>query len=224
LFYALTINFLISLALEINMILGKGMLFNIIKGTFYSPKVDRRIFMFLDLRGSTPIAERIGHVAFSTLIQDCFYDLAVIEKYRAEVYQYVGDEAVLMWKVNDGIKSLNCIKAFYAYQDELKKREDYYMNKYQVLPEFKAGMHVGEVTVSEVGELKRVIAYLGDTVNTSARIQGKCNELNSDFLISETLMKELKIKSEFKIEPKGNILLRGKKEEINIFSIEKAVQ
>ena len=217
--FALIINFLISLTIEINLILGKGTLLNIIRGKYYTPKIEQRIFMFLDFKGSTSIAEKLGHVTFSNLIQDCFFDLSVVDKYKAEVYKYVGDEAILVWNVEEGKKSINCINAFFAFREQLEYRADYYQKKYNTVPTFKAGIHIGEVTVAEVGELKREIAYLGDPVNTTARIEGECNRLKSDFLISETLLKQLKIATNIKTELKGNILLRGKEEEINIYSI-----
>jgi adenylate cyclase len=43
--------------------------------------------MFLDLKGSTTHAERLGHVQFSELIQDCFIDLTVVIDHQALVYQ-----------------------------------------------------------------------------------------------------------------------------------------
>ncbi|WP_219011061.1 hypothetical protein [Aquimarina litoralis] len=47
--------------------------------------------MFLDLNSSTSIAEKIGHMKYSQLIQDCFDQLDMTEDFGAEIYQYVGD-------------------------------------------------------------------------------------------------------------------------------------
>ena len=93
--------------------LGKGNLLKIVTGQFYVPKEDRRIFMFLDLRSSTAVAERLGHVQYSLLIQDCFRDLAVVEDFMAEVYQYVGDEAVLVWKIEEGCDLVELHQSFF---------------------------------------------------------------------------------------------------------------
>lgn len=217
--YALIVNFTINLFIHIDWILGKGNLLNLIKGRFYYPKEDKQIFMFLDLKGSTTLAEKLGNVRYSELIQDCFYDLAVVAKFGAKVYQYVGDEAVLTWSLEDGLKHNNCVKAFYAFKDELKRKEDYYISKYNEMPVFKAGLNSGIITVTEVGEIKREIAYHGDTINTAARLQGECNKLGTDFIISETLLHSLEKDSSINTKFEGEVVLRGRLGQINMFSI-----
>ncbi len=219
--YALLVNFTIVLFIYINMMLGEGNLWRMITGRFYTPRVEERIFMFLDLRSSTTIAEGLGHIKYSRLIQDCFHDLAVVHDYKAEIYQYVGDEAVLVWNVKDGLEDNNCLNTFYAFQDILNSRADYYQLNYRVVPEFKAGINIGKVTVTEVGEFKREIAYHGDTINTAARIQGECNRLESNLLVSETLLHTLELGRDLIAELKGEIQLRGKMKSVNIFTVEK---
>ncbi|MEM8565385.1 MAG: adenylate/guanylate cyclase domain-containing protein [Bacteroidota bacterium] len=219
--YALLVNFSIVLFIYINRMLGKGNLWRMITGKFYTPRVEEMIFMFLDLRGSTTIAEELGHVTYSRLIQDCFYDLAVVHDFKAEIYQYVGDEAVLVWRAQEGLESNNCILTFYAFLDQINSRSDYYKANYNMVPEFKAGVNMGKVTVTEVGEYKREIAYHGDAINTAARIQGQCNRLGSNLLISEIVLNSLKLDEYISADLKGEMKLRGKIESINIYSIEK---
>ena len=219
--YAMIVNFCISVVVYINMMLGNGNLLRLIRGEFYTPKADIRIFMFLDLRGSTTIAERLGHIRYSRLIQDCFYDLAVVHDYKAEIYQYVGDEAVLVWPANIGYNAINCVKAFFAFQNRIKERAAIYKSRYDIIPEFKAGLNIGEVTIAEVGELKREIAYHGDTINTAARLEASCNRLNADLLVSENLLKQLELEPWLKSDLKGEIQLRGKQSTVNIYAIEK---
>lgn len=62
------------------------------------PREEDRIFLFLDLNSSTVLAEELGHIRYSELSKCCLADLALsVKKYKATVYQYVGDEAVLSW-------------------------------------------------------------------------------------------------------------------------------
>ena len=70
-------------------------------GKFYKPREENRIFMFVDLKGSTTIAEKIGHKKYSLLLQDCFRDFSIVAKYNAQIYQYVGDEVVVSWKAEN---------------------------------------------------------------------------------------------------------------------------
>jgi adenylate cyclase len=79
---------------------------------------------------------------------------------------------------------------------------------------------MGPVTAVEIGEIKRDIAYHGDTLNTAARIQSVCNDHNKNFLISEYLLEKIGTNHYFKTEGLGMIQLRGKTKKIGIASIE----
>ena len=221
-FYSCLIGFVIDIFKQIDRKLGPGNLWKMIQGAFYQPKEDERIFMFLDLKSSTALAEQLGHIQYSKLIQDCFTDLYVVEKYNAEVYQYVGDEVVLTWDKEDGLVNANCLRAFFAFKEKLASKSKYYIKKYGVVPEFKAGLNIGEIVVAEVGELKTEIAYHGDTINTAARIQEQCNVFGRNLLISEDLQSNLKLESDFSSLHVGDILLKGKSSKVNIYSVEVA--
>lgn len=84
----------------------------------------------------------------------------------------------------------------------------------------KQGAHTGKVSAVEIGDIKRDIAYHGDTLNIAARIQSVCNEYNRSFLISEYLLNQIELNEGIKTEPLGAILLRGKTIEIKILSID----
>jgi len=218
--YMAVASVLVNFTKEVNLKFGPGNLWRLLTGKFHRPQQQEKILMFLDLKSSTTIAERLGHIRYSQLIQDCFNDLAVVSEYQAEIYQYVGDEAILSWETSSGIKNNNCIIAYYAFKDVLKRRSSYYLNKYGIEPVFKAGINLGEVTVVEVGRLKKEIAFHGDTVNIAARIQDMCNEIGSELLISESLAEKLVSKGNFRREKLGKILLKGKQEKISLYSIQ----
>lgn len=220
-FYCFVIGFFIDLFREIDKKFGPGNLLKMIRGDFYSPKEEQRIFMFLDLKDSTGIAERLGHLKYSELIQDCFMDVSeVVVQYKASIYQYVGDEIVLTWPVEEGLNELNCIRFFFAYKEKINKKEAYYTNKYGLVPEFKAGLEMGSVMVAEVGDLKREIAYHGDVLNTASRIQGCCNTYGRSILISENLEETLHDSLKDQVELLGDVQLRGKQQNVKIYAVE----
>ncbi len=200
---------------------GQGVLLNFILGKYHHPKEEKRIFMFMDLKSSTTYAEKLGHIKYSELIQDCFFDLTdVVVKNDANIYQYVGDEVVLSWDFDKGLKNNNCLDIYYDYMKVIGKRSKYYVNKYGMIPEFKAGVSSGYATVAEVGELKKELAYHGDVLNTASRIQGICNKYNKSLLISEELENNLKLDSNYNKELIGSIELKGKQQPVNIYSVE----
>ena len=201
---------------------GRGVFLNMLLGKYRKPQEERRVLMFLDLKDSTTIAENLGHIIYSQYIQDCFLDLnSVLNKYEAEVYQYVGDEAVLSWTYKKGIYNNNCINLFFAFQNRLLQRSSYYRQKYNNVPVFKAGIHGGKLMIAEVGVEKKELAYHGDVINTTARIQGECNKYKESLLISESLLAALKITETHTSRAIGNIILKGKQQAVNIVAINK---
>lgn len=220
--YFFIVSAIITFIRQMDQKFGPGVLWNMLIGKYHRPREEERIFMFIDLKDSTKIAETIGHLKYSRLIQDCFNDLtdAVIE-HRAEIYQYVGDEVILCWKSKLGLKDNNCIDAFFSYQKTLEARAEYYQRNYGLQPIFKAGVHVGKATVTEVGALKRDLAYHGDVVNTTARIQGQCNILQQRILISKSLFNRLTDKMGLQIIEMGKIQLKGKETAVEIMGVEK---
>lgn len=202
--------------------LGQGVLLNYILGRYHTPKEETRIFMFLDLTSSSIYAEKLGHITYSRLIQDCFFDLtSVVNKYDVQVYQYVGDEAVLTWRKDKGILNNNCIKTFFEFDSVLKSKCEYYENRYGLVPEFKAGIHFGYVTVAEVGEMKKELAFHGDAINTASHIRSVCGEYKKKLIISADLLSLLSnIDDNYKIESLGLRQFKGKKNLIGLFSVE----
>jgi adenylate cyclase len=220
--YGVFISLLINFFKEVNKKFGPGILIKLFSGRYYNPRVEDRIFMFIDLKSSTTIAEKLGHLRYSRLIQDCFYDVTdVVAKYRAEIYQYVGDEIVLTWELEKGIENDNCFKFFFEFKKKLETLSDYYKEKYGIVPVFKAGMNAGTVTVAEVGELKKEIAYHGDVLNTASRIQEQCNVHQKPLLISNQLYKKMPRTGFFKIDLIGEMMLKGKLNPVSIYSVEK---
>ena len=150
----------INFILQVNRKFGPGNLLKLTTGKYSTPKIESRIFMLMDLKGSTHIAEKLGHKKYSELMQNCFHDLTnVVINYNASIYQYVGDEVVLCWDMKNGLKELNWIKTFFSFDKKLQSRKDYYLNNFDLLPYFKCGLDCGEVTVAEIGDIKREIAY-----------------------------------------------------------------
>lgn len=208
--------------LQVNDKYGPGVFGSFLLGKYFQPTREERIFMFLDLRSSTTIAERLGEVRYFNFIKDVFKDATSPIIYaKGEIYQYVGDEIIISWKMDNGIENANCINCFFEIQEALRKRNEYYKNTYDdIQPEFKAGLHYGHVMAGEIGVVKRDIAYSGDVLNTAARIQSKCNELGVNILFSKYLLDKLSLKPNM-LHPKriGDMGLRGKQENVVLYTV-----
>ena len=208
------------LVLQINEKYGQGIFLKMIKGDYHRPKVETRIFMFLDIRSSTAMAERLGHVRWFELLNNFFNDITEpILDTRGEIYQYVGDEIIVHWSTKNGLDGSNCLHCFFEISKRMEALGAKYQAAYGVIPRFKAAVHCGNVTIGEIGKIKKDIVFTGDVLNTTARIQELCNEYHVDLLVSQDVIERLPEASEFVIKPVGYIELRGKQTPVSIFAV-----
>jgi adenylate cyclase len=207
--------------LQVNDKYGPGVFASFLLGKYFHPKKEKRIFMFLDLRSCTSIAEKLGERNYFNFLKEVYQHVTPsILSSKGEIYQYVGDEIVISWKINKGIEKANCIRCFFNIQSSLNKNLDYYNKKYGVVPEFKAGLHYGDVMAGEIGVVKREIAFSGDVLNTTSRIESKCNELGVNILLSKFLLDKLNLKpNSFTTQLMGDIELRGKEISLSLYTV-----
>lgn len=220
--YSILICIILGFLLQIQLHLGAGNLWALFIGKYHKPKIEERFFMFIDMKSSTTITKKIGNIKFSELIQDCFYDLnKIVYQYLAEVYKYVGDEVILTWEKENGIYKNNCLNFYFEFIETLLRKKDYYESKYGMIPEFKSSINFGEVTVLEIGNIKREIAYYGDVLNTGARIIGLCNDFNCNFLAPTNIMNCFNLSEKIYIKHIGDIEIRGKASKLGLCSVVK---
>ncbi|RNI24968.1 adenylate/guanylate cyclase domain-containing protein [Rufibacter latericius] len=219
-FYTLSVYSLLVFLLQINHLLGEGVLWKFIRGKYHKPREEERIFMFLDMKSSTTIAEQLGHVRFYALLNELFHEISQpVLQTKAEIYQYVGDEVVLTWEVNHGLEGSNCLKAFFLFQENLHRKSESYLHEFGVKPEFKAGLHYGKVISAQIGDLKREIVYNGDVLNTTSRIQNECNKYQRNCLVSGSLIARLPQLNSYRSERIDAVTLRGKETEVELYSV-----
>ena len=202
---------------QLDRILGPGVLVSYLLGRYHRPDRESRIFMFLDLKSSTSLAEELGHEAYLGLVNEFFRDISgpVLDS-QGEIYEYVGDEVVLTWKEERGLRDANCIRVFFDIDAIIEKRKQRYLDRFGVVPEYKAGVHVGEVMTAEIGDLKKGLIFNGDVLNTGSRIQGECGRLGRRLVSSAELFERLDLPDEWTAEPMGPVTLRGKAEPLEL--------
>jgi adenylate cyclase len=215
-----TITLFTLFLLQVSDKFGPGILLKFLAGNYHKPKKEKRIFMFMDMRSSTTIAEKIGNEKYFNLLNDLFADITnTILNNKGEIYQYVGDEIVISWSIKKGIRKANCLNCFTQIQEKLVSLRSVYKKKYNVIPEFKAGIHHGTVMAGEIGVIKKDIIYSGDVLNTTSRIQEQCNQYSVDILISKETFDLISDTHAYKLIPLGSIELRGKKRKIDLNTI-----
>ena len=92
--FSFTVGLSVVSALTLNRLIGPGVFRNLLLGRYHSPREEQRALLFIDLVGSTAIAERIGATRFLALMNQFVYDIgAALEGSGGVIYRYVGDEA-----------------------------------------------------------------------------------------------------------------------------------
>ena len=210
----------VNAIVRMGQMLGRGELFKFLTGYYCRPREEERIFLFIDLVDSTATAERIGHVAFHRLLNDVIHDATEpILASQGEIHSYVGDKIIVTWAPERGLKQGNCIHCVNDVRRALERRGDAYRNTYGIAPKFRAALHMGPVVAGEMGLVKQAIVYLGDTVNTTARIEAACKEVDADILISADVADRLAGVAGCDFVDLGPIELRGRSESVGLYRL-----
>lgn len=201
-------------------IVGGRVLLNFILGKYHHPLREERLFMFLDLAGSTPLAERLGDIGVQTLITRFFFDITEpIVEFGGEIHRYIGDQVVITWRLKDNATIIRSIRCYFAIADKIRREMPAYERTFGTVPEFRVGLHGGPVVVSECGDRKQEIVYFGDTVNTAARIEQQCKNFECPFLISGELLTRIDLPEKLQARSMGFVKLRGRETETELFTV-----
>ncbi len=216
--FALIGLFVVNFVIQVSHKIGPGVALNWLLGRYHKPKQEERFFMFLDIKDSTPLAERLGNERFSLFVRDFFDDMTYpLIKTRAEVSHYIGDEVVVSWRIPYGQRNQNALRLFGLVREAIEARREQYLREFGEMPRFKAGLHVGRVVATDVGGLKSEIVFHGDVLNTTARVVGLCGSLGEDFLLTDEAAQLLP--GPIQTVALGEFELKGKAEPVAISAV-----
>ncbi len=215
---ALVINFIA----QVNRLLGRGVLVGLILGRYHRPREEVRIFLFVDLRSSTQIAEKLGNLRYHAFLKRFVADVSTSAlRHGADIHRFVGDEVVLTWTERKGLENAACIQTVFAMADAIDHSSGDYLAEFGAVPSFWAGLHMGPVVTGEIGTVKHEIVYLGDTPNTTARIEQACRDFERTFLASGDVVEAVTIPDGITVESLGPIDLRGVGNSVELFALDR---
>ncbi len=88
--FALAVSALIVAVLRVRDLIGSETFTSFILGRYHRPVSEERVFLFLDLAGSTTYAERHGDLAAQELLKAVFAAIAEpVRRYRGQIDDYV---------------------------------------------------------------------------------------------------------------------------------------
>ena len=212
--------FAVLFVLEISQIVGTRNLRNILLGRYHRPRVEERFFLFVDVEGSTSLAERIGPAAVHRFLGGVFRVASdPIGDHGGEIYQYVGDEMVVTWTVAEARGDARPIACFFAIVTALEEMAPEFEREFGVAPRLRAALHAGPVISGEIGDSKRDIVFHGDVINTAARLEQTTRDVDRRFLVSTDALRRLAATERYALEPLGPQALRGRAAPVEVYAV-----
>ncbi len=217
---AIGMSLLGNLVAETGRLLGFGVLKSLLIGRYVRPRREQKVFLLIDLKDSTGLAERLGPVRFHELLNAFFRDVAhAALECDAEIHKYVGDEAILTWPAGPALADGACLTCPFIARAAIAANAERYRARFGVVPEFRAALHYGEIVTGEIGDLRREIAYVGDTLNVAARLLEAAKALGHDILVSADLLKLVALAPDRAAHPLPTLRVRGRAAPLEIFAL-----
>ena len=142
--FSFSVGFVVVSALTLNRLIGPGVLRNFLLGRYHAPKEEQRGLLFIDLVGSTAIAERIGATRFLALMNEFVYDIGeALEGSGGAIYRYVGDEAIITWRVDETRDLSGAVEVVFRLRARIAARGEEYRSHFGVVPDFRAAPACG---------------------------------------------------------------------------------
>ncbi|MBB3700087.1 adenylate/guanylate cyclase domain-containing protein [Flammeovirga yaeyamensis] len=202
--------------LELDEMIGPLHLKKMLFDKYSSSTSEERVFLFADLNNSTQIANQLGEERYSNFLKDVFEKFSVIYDYYGDIFQYVGDEVVITWKVNDKHKNAY-LDGANACLDTIKKSAPYFLNKYGIAPQFKMALHSGKVMTTTIGQLKKELCFHGEAINVTSKIQQYCDLFHSEIVVTKQLLDTAKQELE-NFEYHGFRRVKGGGKELELYT------
>jgi adenylate cyclase len=217
---AAVISVLMNLGFGIANIIGPRAFLNFVSGRYHSPVEENRFVLFVDIAGSTGLAERLGGIAIHRLLDRTFRLLteAVVD-YRGEVLNYVGDEVIVTWRESNGAIDCRPLRCFVAMRDALARASSQLDREFGATPRIRGSLHFGPVIVGEIGDVKRAIVFNGDVMNTAARLEELSRKVEGGFLASRAAMDRFSSAPPFAVRDLGRLPIRGRADGIDVVGI-----
>jgi adenylate cyclase len=211
-----------NLTIEMGLLLGFGTLKNLLTGRYVQPKREQKAFLLIDMKDSTGMAERLGPIRFHELLNEFFRDVAGAALERgAGIHKYVGDEVILTWPADRALADGDCLACPFVARDKIAANSEQYIKRFGVLPEFRAALHCGEIVAGEIGDVRREIAYVGDTLNVAARLLEAAKTLGRDVLVSADLLQRTVLPPDLRAEPLPTLAVRGRAAPLEIAALDR---
>jgi len=175
--------------------------------------------MFSDIRGFTPLSEKMDPEDISTLLNQYFNKMTeVIFRNKGTIDKFIGDAIMVIFgaPLDQDDAPLRAVRTALEMQEALQKLRDKWKNEGMDDINIGIGINTGEAFVGNIGsDIYKEYTALGDTVNTAARFESRAAK--GQIFISESTLRAVRKQIKYRIlEP---IMLKGKSKPQEVFEV-----
>lgn len=210
----------LNLLFAVSNIIGPRAFLHLATGRYHTPVEENRFVLFVDIAGSTTLAERLGGLGIHRFLDKTFRTLteSVID-YRGEVLNYVGDEIIVTWPEASGAMDCRPLRCFLAMRATLQRRQGRFEDEFGATPRIRGSLHFGPVIVGEIGDIKRAIVFNGDVMNTAARLEELSRDVDGGFVASRAAIERFRSTPPVPLRDLGFRTIRGKSDSIDVVGL-----
>jgi adenylate cyclase len=220
LIYSVVISIIVNLVLAITRLVGARALVNFCTGRYHTPVEEERFVLFVDIAGSTTLAEQLGGTGIHRFLDRTFRVLSLpVVDHRGEVLAYVGDEMIVTWPKRDGAVDGRPLRCFLAMRDELMRKAAQFERDFGTAPRIRGSLHFGPVIIGEIGDVKRAIVFNGDVMNTASRLEALSRDIDGGFVASAAAISQFKAPLPVAMEELGQVPIRGRADGIDALAL-----
>jgi len=214
------VSVVLNLVFAVTNIIGRNTLLNLIIGRYHKPVEENRFVLFVDIAGSTTLAERLGGLGIHRFLDKTFRTLTgSVVDYRGEILNYVGDEIIVTWREDAGAVDCRPLRCFLAMRATLERLQGKFEEEFGAAPKIRGSLHFGPVIVGEIGDIKRAIVFNGDVMNTAARLEELSRNVDGGFVASRAAIARFKAAMPVPVRDLGMRDIRGKSDGIDVVGL-----
>lgn len=181
----LVVALLVIMVIRVIGFIGGKNIFYLLIGKYHRPVWERKVFMFLDIKGSTNLVDSLGPEKSKLLFGKFMFDAsAPITNNGGEIYRYQGDGFVATWNWEAALKPDGVFQAVDDLYAMVERERAEYEKSFGGCPDFRIGIHGGEIITSEEGDIRRNIGFYGDTINIAARMEAQAKDAGMDCVVT----------------------------------------
>ena len=178
--------------------------------------------MFLDIRGFTPMAEKLSPEALIEYQNNVFgFMIEIIQERHGNINQFMGDGFMATFgaPVSHGNDSRNAYMAGLDILVEIKRRNEEKLIPHTVLG---IGIHAGLVVTGNVGtETRKQYSVTGNTVIIAARVEQLNKVYGSQMIVTEEVFVHIGKKDHDIVPERHEVAVKGRKAPVDILIVSK---